>query len=552
MKKLVIVLFVVLGVLALLAFVAFLGIALVQAASTPSVSSSTVLEMDFEQGLVAAVPDDPIAQLMMEQATTLRDVVDALDKGATDPKVKAFVARIGSGGLGMANIQEIRDAVLRFRAAGKPAIAFAETFGEFGPGNGGYYLATAFDEIHLQPSGDIGLTGIGYESMFLAGTFEKLDIQPRMGQRHEFKNAMNMYTETSFTPAHELAMRELMDSQFAQMVRGIAESRGKTEEEVRGLIDAGPYLGAEALEAGLVDALGYRDEVYGAVLDQAGSRAKLLYLKKYLERAGRPNDDGTKVALVHGLGAVTRGRSRYAALTGQTTMGSDTVARALRDAIDDDDVEAIVFRVDSPGGSYVASDTILRELRRAQDEGKPVVVTMGNLAASGGYFVATYADRIVAQPGTITGSIGVLGGKLVTRGFWNKLGVTYDAVYSSEHADIYSTLQDYDPGERARLEAGLDRIYEDFTAKVAEGRELPLERVLEIAKGRIWTGEAALELGLVDALGGYETALVQTRELLELAPDAELDVRTFPRPRSPFQALFGEGRTAAPGRRPSR
>jgi len=540
MKKVVVGVLATLGALSLLAVVAGAGIWMVTSLAKPGVPSRTILEIDLEGGVIEGIPDDAFAQLMLEDSLTVHEVVEALDRGAEDRRVKAVVARIGGGGMGLAHIQELRDAVLRFRASGKPAIAYAETFGEFGPGNGGYYLATAFDEIYLQPSGDIGLTGLMYESMFVRGLLDKLGVVPRMNQRYEYKNAMNMYTERSYTSSHREAMQRLVDSQFDQMVRGIAEARDMTEEQVRETFDRGPYLGGETVTAGLVDGLKYRHEVYAHVQEQAGEDAKLLYVKPYLERAGKPHRSGETVAFIQGYGMVIRGKSAFSPLDGSVYMGSDTVTQALRAAIDDRRVKAIVLRVDSPGGSYVASDTIWRETLRAKEAGKPLIVSMGNVAGSGGYFVAMHADRIVAEPGTITASIGVLGGKLLTEGMWDKVGISYDDVQSSANASQWSALHDYSAQGRERFEAALDRIYEDFTSKVAEGRGLALEKVQQVAKGRIWTGEDALELGLVDELGGVEVALRLVREQLGLAADAPLRLKRFPVERSTFQMLFGE------------
>jgi protease-4 len=246
------------------------------------------------------------------------------------------------------------------------------------------------------------------------------------------------------------------------------------------------------------------------------------------------------VALVYGVGSVVRGESSVDPLTGGVSMGSETVAGALRDAIEDDSVQGILFRVNSPGGSYVASDTIRREVARAREAGKPVVVSMGDLAASGGYFVAMDADRIIAQPGTITGSIGVFGGKMVTRDMWAKIGVTFDEIHTSDNANIWSTAYRYTDEQWARVQAALDRIYQDFTSKAAEGRGMSLAELQRIARGRIWSGADALELELVDELGGYEEAFGVIRELLELEEDAPLELKPFPRPKTPFQALLAQ------------
>jgi len=542
MKKVVVGILAVLGLFTILGVLGLGVLGLISVLGKPGVPGSVILEVDFEGATIEAMPDDPVAEVMLKGALPIRDVVEALDRAAEDRRVKALVARIGAGGMGMAHTQEVRDAVMRFRASGKPAVAWAETFGEFSAGNGGYYLATAFDEIYLQPSGDIGLTGLWYETPFARGTLEKLGLVPAMDQRYEYKNAMNMYTERRFTEAHREAMERLMNSHFEQLLEGISAGRGMEVEAVRALVDRGPFLGEEALNEGLVDGLAYRDEVYAKLREQTGSWAETLYLSPYLARAGRPHARGETVALIHGYGSVMRGRSGYSPLDGSVTMGSDTVAAAFRSAVEDSRVKAILFRVDSPGGSYVASDTIWRETVRAREAGKPVIVSMGNVAGSGGYFVAMAADRIVAQPGTITGSIGVLGGKLLTSGFWDKLGLSWDEVHTSAHSSQWTGTHDYTESGYERFQAALDRIYEDFTTKVAEGRApLELDDVKKIAKGRIWTGTDAKELGLVDELGGYDVALRLVREVIGAEADAPLRIRVFPPKRSPLEQWLSEG-----------
>src|SRR6267154_4280714 len=420
--------------------------------SKGKVPDKTILEANFEEALPEDIPDTPTATLMNGERTTVRDVVDAIDRGSGDDRVVGMVAKIGAAPLGMAKVQEIREAVQRFRAHKKFAIAYAETFGEFGPGNGSYYLATAFDQIYLQPSGDVGLTGIIMESPFVKGTLSKLGMRFHGDHRYEYKNALNFFTETKYTGPHKEAMTAIMTSWFNQMKDGICQARQIAPEKFQSLVDAGPYLGKEAIAAKLVDGVAYRDQVYGKVKSQAGDGAELLYLDKYLHRAGRPHDHGKTVALVFGVGGVTRGKSDYDPVQGSQNMGSDTVAGAIRAAAEDKDVKAILFRIDSPGGSYVASDTIWREVLRAHQAGKPVIVSMGNLAGSGGYFVAMAADKIVAEPGTITASIGVLGGKMLTSGLWNKLGLSWDEVHAGANASMWTGNMDYTPAEWARFE----------------------------------------------------------------------------------------------------
>jgi len=371
------------------------------------------------------------------------------------------------------------------------------------------------------------------------GLLDKLEVTPRMWQRKEFKNAMNFYTDRAYNEAFRSAMQAVMDSHFSQLMRGIAEGRGLGEDEVVELFDEGPFSGKEALDAGLVDVLAYRDEMLDELEEVAGDRAEFVGAAHYLATAGRPNRRGTTIALIEGSGAVVRGASRYSPLDGSVQMGADTIAAAIRDAAEDRRVKAIVFRVDSPGGSYVASDTIWRETVRAREADKPVIVSMGNVAGSGGYFVAMDADRIVAQPGTITASIGVLGGKMLTRDFWEKLGITWDDVASSANSRIWTGTYDYGPS-RERFDSALDRIYDDFTGRVSAGRDLPLEEVHKIARGRIWTGEDALELGLVDELGGLDVALDLARDAIGLDSGAPVRIKRFPRRRSAWELFFSK------------
>jgi protease IV len=505
------------------------------------VPSETILEANFDQTFLEEIPATPTAELMLNDKQTLRDVVDAIDRGAIDDRVVGLVAKIGAATMGMAQTQELRDAVLRFRAHKKFAVAYSESFGEFGPGNGAYYLATAFDHIYLQPSGDVGLTGIILESPFIKGTLSKLGMSFHGDHRYEYKNALNFLTDTKYTGPYKEAMTAIMNSWFNQMKDGICQARQIAPEKFQSVVDAGPYFGKEAVDAKLVDAVAYRDEVYGKVKSQAGNGAELLYLNKYLERAGRPHDRGKTVALVFGVGAVTRGKSDYDPVQGNQNMGSDTVAGAIHAAADDKNVKAILFRVDSPGGSYVASDTIWREVVRARQAGKPVVVSMGNLAGSGGYFVAMAADKIVAEPGTITASIGVLGGKMLTSGLWDKVGVSWDEVHDGDNATMFTGTHDYTPAEWGRFEAWLDRVYVDFTSKVAAGRNLPKEKVLEIAKGRIWSGQDAKNLGLVDELGGYDTALKLAKKAAGMAESDEVKIVVFPQPKTFVQSIMSRG-----------
>jgi len=538
MKRIIVRFLTVVGALTVLVFVLGLVAGIAARIARGGVPSPAVLEANFETPLAEYVPDDPVARALFGERPSLRDVLDALTRASEDRRVKGLIARVGAAPLGMAQVQELRDAIRRFREHKKFAVAFAETFGEFGPGGNAYYLATAFDEIWLQPSGDVGLTGVLAEAFFLRGTLDKLGITPRLDHRYEYKNAMNIFTERKFTPAHREATERVVKSFASQMLRGIAEGRRMSEEQVRALVDRGPLLGPEALNAKLVDGLAYREQVYDKVKERAGKGAKVIPLMEYLQRAGRPHTRGRTIALIYGVGGVQRGKSGFDPVFGELVMGSDTVASAFRQAIEDKEVRAILFRIDSPGGSYVASDTIWQETVRARKAGKPVIASMGDVAGSGGYFVAMAADKIVAQPGTITGSIGVLGGKMLTTGFWQKLGITWDEVHEGANATFWTGTSDYTPAQWARFQAWLDRIYDDFTSKVAEGRRLPKQRVLEIAKGRIWTGEDAKALGLVDELGGFDVALRLAKQAAGIPEKEEVRLKLFPPRKSLLEVIM--------------
>ena len=504
---------------------------------TGRVPKRVILEADFEKGMVEYVPDDGLARFLMTKKLLVREVVEALQKASRDDRVKGLVARVGQSGVRLAQVQEVRDAIIAFRAAGKPAIAYAETFGEVAPGNSSYYLATAFDTIYLQPSGDVGLTGLIYEQPFVRGTLDKLGIVPRIDGRKEYKAYRYMFTERRYLPPHREEVMQVMESQFSQIVKGISAARKLTEDRVRSLTNEGPFFGQQAVDAKLIDGLEYRDGVYDRIKGKAGAKAAFLPLTTYRKRAGGPHEKGTTIALIYGVGGIIRGKNSYDPTSGEVLMGSDTIASAIREAVEDKDVKAILFRIDSPGGSYVASDTIWREIVNAKKAGKPVIASMGGRAASGGYFIAMAADKIVAQPGTISGSIGVFGGKMITTGFWNKLGVTWDEVHTSRNADAWTQARDFTPAQKARFSLWLDRVYDDFTAKVSMSRNLSREEVEKIAKGRIWTGEDAKRLGLVDELGGFPTALRLVRVAAKLPENAPVRLKVFPEKKSPFKIL---------------
>jgi protease-4 len=503
-----------------------------------------ILELDLTDGIAEGPPADPLSALLTMRRTRLQDLLDGLRRAAADDRVRVLVVKVGGSGIGLAKAQELRAAIGDFRQSGKLAVAWAESFGDFVRGNVPYYLATGFDRIYLQPSGTLGLTGVAVEQVFLHGALEKLGIDFETAKRHEYKSAPDQLTESGFTgPAREAAAR-LAESVTEQLAGAVAAGRELPVSRVAQLLGRGPFLAPQALAEGLVDGLMYRDEVYDQVRKEAGPDATLLYLQRYQRtqslsdlprRLGSsvqgmaPGQHERFVATIYAHGAIRHGRSGRGG-PGGGGMGSDTVAAALRAAGADEGARAVVLRVNSPGGSYTASDVIWREVVRLRAAGKPVVVSMGDVAASGGYFISAPADVIVVQPGTITGSIGVFMGKPVLRELFGRAGVTTDSITDgagAASAMMFSSSRPFSAAEWARVNEWLDAVYADFTEKVASGRRMPAERVHELARGRVWTGADAIANGLADEAGGLREAVAIARKRAGLPADAP--VRIYPR-----------------------
>ncbi len=455
----------------------------------------------------------------------LRALVAGIRAAARDDRVDGLVVRLGNAQMGVAEIQELRDAIGDFREQDKFAHVFSEDLGGLGGGTGRYYLASAFDEIWLQPSGGVGLIGMAIQIPFARGVLDELEVEPRFGNRHEFKSGAEPFTRSALSDPARENLQALLNSLFDQIVAGVAERRGLEPSKVRTLVDNGPYLAAEAVQVGLVDKLGYFDEFIDDALELAEDDTEEVSIRRYLAGMEEPDDDAPQVALIYGTGTISNQDDTF----GRSGFHARRIANRFAAAVEDEDIKAILFRVDSPGGSYIASDIVWREVSRAREAGKPVIVSMGRTAASGGYFVAMPATSIVAQPGTVTGSIGVYGGKFVSRKLWERLGVTWDGVHVGERATMWSFIDDFPPGAEDRFAAMLDFIYEDFTTKAMADRDLTAEQIDKVARGRVWSGREALEAGLVDRLGGYPAALDEIRKALELEAEDEINLVLWPK-----------------------
>ena len=518
------------------------------------VPNGCVLELDLR----AAPPEtsglDPLAIISGDgRPLILREAVAALHRAAEDPRVAGLIAQVQLPAAAAGPVQELREAIAAFTAV-KPSLVWAETY----PGTLSYYLASAFGEVWMQPSGTVGLIGFATSALFLRDALDKAGIEAQFVARGEYKSAANLFTQDRYTEAHREADTRLLESLRGQVWQAIAESRGISQDTLDGLADRAPLLRDVAIESKLIDRVGFRDEAYARIAGLVGGEGDSptdaddddapprLFLSRYARATG-PSIPGrgpkSTVAVVTVAGPIVSGRGGSRLPFGSSNAGGDTVAAALREAAHDDSVSAIVLRVDSPGGSVTASETIWREVKRARERGKPVVASMGAVAASGGYYVSMCADAIVANPGTITGSIGVVTGKLVARDLKDRLGVGSDAVRTNANADAWSINARFTPEQQAQVEAEADLFYTDFVERVAEGRNLSVEAVDAVAQGRVWTGADALGHGLVDELGGLRAAVRKAKVLAGLGEDDKVRLVSYPgssvwdylRPRSSSQ-----------------
>ncbi len=501
---------------------------------------NVVLTLDFDQPVSEGGGFTPLNFALHEDQTSLLDILRAIDKAKTDPHVKGIVARFGGMQPKLAESDEIRAAIQSFRAGGKFTYAFAPTYGEFGEGNRTYFLASAFENIWLQPVGTVSLAGLAMQSPFGKTALDKIGVKADFMQREEYKSFMDMATRDDFAQPVRENMQSMIDDLATHEAEAIAENRGFDTAHVRDLMARGPYTDDEALKEKLVTRLGYWDELDEELEAKAGKEAKSVDVATYLGFLSHAKTEPAKanIALIYGTGEITDHASEAPSLTGDRALGADTVADAFDSAAEDDNVKAILFRIDSPGGTPEASETIRRAMTHAQKKGKPVFVSMGDVAASGGYWIAMNADHIVAEPSTITGSIGVLAGKFSVGDLLQKIGVTMSTIKTSENAGMWSMTEGYTPAQRERINALLDKSYRAFTKNVSDARHIPLDKMPEIAKGRVWTGSQALKIGLVDELGGFGTTLSAIRKKLNLAETDPVTLEDFPTPETPVERVM--------------
>ena len=509
------------------------------------VPNGCILELDLQSLPPETSGFDPMAFIAGGgRPLLLRQSVAAIHRAAEDTRIAGLIARVQLSAAPPGAVQELREAIVAFTAV-KPSLAWAETY----PGTLSYYLASAFREVWMQPSGTVGLIGFATNALFLRDALDKAGLQAQFIARGEYKSAANMFTQDRYTEAHREADSRLIESLHNQVWQGIAESRRLDVSALDELADRAPLLRDDALSAALIDRVGFRDEAYrriGELTDpdadsnpDSDDAPPRLFLSRYAQtrhaqtRGHGPSLPGRKakpaVAVITVAGPIVGGRGGPGLSPfGRSSAGGDTIAAALREAGADDDVKAVVLRVDSPGGSVSASETIWREVCRVRAAGKPVVASMGSVAASGGYYVAMAAEVIVANPATITGSIGVITGKLVARELKDRLGVGSESLRTNVNADAWSVNSPFTAEQYDMVETEANLFYDDFVRRVAEARKMSVEDVGIVARGRVWTGADAIERGLVDELGGLRTAVRRAKVLAGLDIDATIHLVDYP------------------------
>lgn len=537
------VVFIVGGILLLFVLIVVVGIAIITSAlrgNRPSIRANSVLALKISGSLPDYVPDDPLRRLFGSQPQSLSSLLTQFRKAKTDKRISAVMLDIDMSDAGWAKSEEIRGAIEDFRKSGKPVYAYMET-----GLNKDYYIATACDKIFVPPPGELFTIGLAADVMFFRGSLDKLGIYPDLYQIGKYKSAADMFTQKEMTPAHREFINSLLDDLYGRYVEGIAKARSKTPDQMKALIDNAPYTAAQAKEAGLIDGTLYHDEVEKDLkkrlgykdsdelpITRAGDYRQITQESLGLNR-------GERLAVIYAAGDITSGKSTFGG-SGEETIGSDSLVRTINDARDDKNIKAIVLRIDSPGGSGLASDIIWRAIESAKEK-KPVVVSMGDVAASGGYYIACNASKIVAEPSTITGSIGVLGGKPVVKGFYDWIGVTNEYVLRGKNAGMFRETEKFSDTERQKWQEFLGTTYDDFISKVGKGRGKEKAYIDSIGQGRVWTGSQGKERGLVDEYGGLDKAIEIAKQLAKIPAEQSIQRVNMPTPPSFLEQLMNSG-----------
>ncbi len=530
------------GTLTSLAILAVIVMAVIEARKN-AVPPKAVLVINFERPIVERDESSPFDLALDTPPLALPALIRALHQAEIDPRVKAVVGYFGTSQPSFVQAEEIRDALMKLRKSGKPTYAFATSYGAFGLGNRTYYMASAFETIWLQPVGAVSLTGLSLESPFFKTALSNYGVVGDFMQREEYKSAVETFTRDSFSAPARSQMQGVVDDISLQVSHGIAEGRGWDDAHVQRLMKDGPFTDDEAMKEGLITHIGYSDQLDKEIEEKIGKDAKAVSIDTYLA-GSKPKvlkDDlslpAKNIAVIYATGMIVNKATGGGLGDGNLAIAED-IAAAFDSAADDKKIDAILFRIDSPGGSPEASETIRRGLVHAKAKGKLVIVSMGEYAASGGYWIAMNGDRIFAEPATLTGSIGVFAGKWAVEGLLQKFNVGWDAIQTTPNAGMWSMVHGFTPAQRDRVNAFLDRTYDLFKRNVSDARKIPMDKMPDIAKGRVWTGAQAIKIGLVDQLGGYDDALQEIRSRLKMTDRQKLNIQVLPEPVNPAQKLL--------------
>jgi len=535
---------IIVGILGAVVIVALIGVALIWAAfrkSEPPIKDNSVLTLRLAGSLPDYSPDDPFKRYFGGPDQSLTGLVMQFKKAKVDKRIKAILLDVDLSGVGWGKSEELRDAITDFRSSGKPVYAYIE----FGL-NKEYYIATACDKIIVPPPGELFINGLAADVMFFRGSLDKLGIYPDIFQIGKYKSAGDMFTQKQMTEAHREYINSMLDDLYGRYVSTIAQARHKTPDEVKALIDNAPYSAAKAKEVGLIDDVLYRDDVEKEFKKRLGYKDtdQFVAVRGSDYRDVAPEslglNKGERIAVIYASGDIGSGSSQNSP-SGEQSIGSDTVAKALNDAAADKTLKAIVLRVDSPGGSGLASDIIWHAVEAANAK-KPVVVSMSDVAASGGYYISASAAKIIAQPSTITGSIGVVAGKPVMRGFYDWLGISNEYVLRGKNAGMFRETEKFSDDERAKFEDWIKTTYyNDFVPKVAKGRNKDAQSIDAVGQGRVWTGAQAKDRGLVDDFGGLDKAIEVAKQLAKIPADKGVERVILPYPTTFLQELLSGG-----------
>ena len=532
------------GILFILLLTAILGMLSPRNGSVVSVPEKAVLQIDFDQKFDEIRPDSLLEEINSVPQASFYDLSLVISAAVLDNRIEAIAAKVGNSELSLAQIQELRNLIKMFRDSGKKAYVFSNGFGSFGGGMSEYYLASVFDEIILQPGTETGITGISIEMPFIRKLLDKAGIEPEFYARHEYKNAFASFTDEKMPEVLREELGKLGENLFEQIVRETAKARGFRADRLKRLINQAPLDAKESLKERLVDKLEYQENMLAA-LEKEYSAQRIDWLDYFYSLKPSPKT-APVVAVLAVSGEIADGPSVLSSFKGDAVAGADTFISQLKEIAEIENLRALVVRIDSPGGSYTAADTMRQALADFKAEKQiPVIVSMSSYAASGGYFIALPADKIIADGASLTGSIGVLGGKPVLSGLWKKLDIVWDGVSFGENAGILSLNHPFSVAEKEVFNKSLDNVYEDFVSKTAKARNISLKKMDELARGRIWTGEQALENRLIDELGGYNEAVAAAKALAGLETDAAFRTVFYPRPKT-MQEKIAELMSAAP------